>query len=54
MHDKNVERDVPTTLDYRLKQGIKDRPAVDATEATHIEKQAETESTATAASGSIT
>ena len=38
MAKKNEARDVPTTLEYRLKEGIKERPAVEPSEAKHIEK----------------
>lgn len=38
MRIKQKEIDVPTTLDYRLKSGIKDRPSVESSEAKHVEK----------------
>lgn len=44
MHKKNNEREEPTTLDYRLKTGIAERPSLNPTEAVHVIKQAEKES----------
>lgn len=32
MNNKENERMVPTTLDYRIKQGISERPAIDPQE----------------------
>ena len=38
MSKKREEKEVPTTLEYRLKEGIKERPSAAPSEAKHIEK----------------
>lgn len=44
MHKKTLEREVPTTYEYRVSKGIKERPAINPSEAKQVEKQAEDES----------
>lgn len=44
MKAKDSATAVPTTVEYRLKAGIAERPAIDPTEAAHVVKQAEAES----------
>jgi len=44
MKEKDLAKATPTTVDYRLKAGIAERPAIDPTEAVHVVKQAEAES----------
>ena len=43
MKSKNTEREVPTTLEYRLKNGIKERAGMDQSEAPHVVDQAKKE-----------
>jgi len=33
MHKKTLEREVPTTYEYRVSKGIKERPAINPSEA---------------------
>jgi hypothetical protein len=44
MNAKQSAKEVPTTLEYRLKTGIAERPSLDPSEAVHVIKQAEKES----------
>jgi len=44
MKEKDIAKSTPTTVEYRLKAGIAERPAIDPTEANAVVKQAEAES----------
>jgi hypothetical protein len=43
MKKKNTETEVPATLEYRLKNGIKERAGMAPDEAVHVEDQAKKE-----------